>query len=336
MKTRRAAFWLLGLVWMLGCSGNITGQDAPKRRITKIVDDLYWAQSDNHCTVFLVTQEGIILSDPISREYAEWLKSEFARRFKLPVRYVLYTHHHWDHASGGGVFADTAEFVGHEAMKGKLALPDPETALPAEAAELDVDGDGRISPGEAEGELKTVFRLFDADGDGKLNGAEVVRGPLNDVCPPQTLFSDRKTISLGGKTVEMIYVGPTHSEDMTVLRFPDERAVFVVDFISIKRLPYRNLPVRDLDELLQTIRSVEEMDFDIAIPGHGLVGSKEDVAAHRRYYEELRAAVAKGIAAGMTLEELQRQITMDGYREWINYEQWLPENIAGMFAILTK
>src|SRR5256885_3685919 len=31
---------------------------------------------------------------------------------RVPVRYVIYSHSHWDHIEGGGVFADTAKFVG--------------------------------------------------------------------------------------------------------------------------------------------------------------------------------------------------------------------------------
>ena len=82
---------------------------------------LYRAQNNNHYTVFLVTPEGIIMSDPINRDFARWLKAEIATRFKVPVRYVLYTHRDWDHASGGVVFADTAEFVGHRNMLAALA-----------------------------------------------------------------------------------------------------------------------------------------------------------------------------------------------------------------------
>src|SRR6188474_657249 len=81
-------------------------QPPPTRAIVNITGQLYRAQNNNHYTVFLVTPDGIIMSDPINRDFARWLKAEFASRFKVPVRYVLYTHRDWDHASGGVVFAD--------------------------------------------------------------------------------------------------------------------------------------------------------------------------------------------------------------------------------------
>src|SRR4030095_4811083 len=102
------------LVLMLGATA--AAQQQPARRIVNITGQLYRAQNDNPYTVFLVTAEGVIMSDPINRDFSRWLKNEIATRFRVPVRYVVYTHRDWDHASGGGVWADTAQFVGHVNM----------------------------------------------------------------------------------------------------------------------------------------------------------------------------------------------------------------------------
>ena len=107
----------------------------PQRGIVNVTGQLYRAQNNNHYTVFLVTPEGIIMSDPINRDFARWLKGEIATRFKVPVRYVLYTHRDWDHASGGVVFADTAEFVGHRNMLAALAPPAGQSAAPGRRRE---------------------------------------------------------------------------------------------------------------------------------------------------------------------------------------------------------
>ena len=115
-------------------------QKPPARGIVNVTGQLYRAQNDNHYTVFLVTPQGIIMSDPINRDFARWLKAEFATRFKVPVRYLLYTHKDWDHASGGVVFADTAEFVGHANMRAGVALPPGNPPLPGDAVKMDVRG----------------------------------------------------------------------------------------------------------------------------------------------------------------------------------------------------
>jgi glyoxylase-like metal-dependent hydrolase (beta-lactamase superfamily II) len=82
--------------------------------ISHVAGDLYRAVNNSHRTVFLVTSEGIIMTDPLNTKFATWLKAEMAERFDVPVRYVIHAHHHADHAAGGAVFADTAQIVGHE------------------------------------------------------------------------------------------------------------------------------------------------------------------------------------------------------------------------------
>jgi glyoxylase-like metal-dependent hydrolase (beta-lactamase superfamily II) len=92
-------------------------QRGQARQITQISGDLYRASNGAWHGIFLVTPDGIILSDPLNTAFATWLKEQFAERFKVPVRYVIYSHSHWDHVEGGAVFADTAKFVAHETVR---------------------------------------------------------------------------------------------------------------------------------------------------------------------------------------------------------------------------
>jgi len=166
--------------------------DGPARSIANITGDLYRAQNDAHHTVFLVTEEGIIMSDPINQDFATYLKAEFEERYAQPVRYVLYSHTDWDHASGGEVFADTAEFIGHENMTAALAAPG-EMALPENVAELDANGNGEIEPAEATGNFGNLFAQYDADARTDLTGVLIKVEWLNphayfylDVEDPET------------------------------------------------------------------------------------------------------------------------------------------------------
>ena len=88
----------------------------PQREIVQIGPDLYRARNSNYFSIFLVTPDGIVLADPINTAFATWMKEQFATRFKVPVKYVIYSHSHWDHIEGGAVFADTAMFVAHEGV----------------------------------------------------------------------------------------------------------------------------------------------------------------------------------------------------------------------------
>ena len=335
---------LLGLILSLGVSSTSFAQQTPQRSITPITGDLYRGQNNNHFTVFLVTDEGIILTDPINTGFATWLKGELESRFDVPVRYVLYSHHHGDHASGGDVFADTAVFVGHENMLSHLAMPPDSTPLPLEgqyanAAPMDANGNGRIERSEASANILFNFSGFDANGDGELSGAEVLRGPLGAVRPPDITYSRTTAISLGGKQVEMTWVGEmNHSMDMSVITFPAESAMHIVDFITFQRLPYREMDFENalFDEWMSAIKHWESLadEYDYISPGHGPVGDITDVREWRRYFEALRDAVADGIAAGQSLEQMRASIEIEEYSYWEGYS-WLDENVLGMYHFLT-
>src|SRR5688572_14387300 len=80
----------------------------PNFQITRIKDNLYRSGNGAWHSIFLVTDEGILLADPLNVAHATWLKNELATRFNKPVKYVIYSHSHWDHVEGGALFQDTA------------------------------------------------------------------------------------------------------------------------------------------------------------------------------------------------------------------------------------
>src|SRR2546428_1610724 len=174
------------------------------QEIGKLTGDVYYARIDDYVSAFMVTSEGIILVEPIGTEMATWLKAELAKRFNVPVKYVIYSHSHWDHASGGSVYADTARFIGQENMLKNIAMPPANTPLPQNVRAQDTNGNGRIELAEAQGNIKTQFELYDANKDGALTGAEVTRGPIAHVRAPDLTSTDRININLGGKHVEGI------------------------------------------------------------------------------------------------------------------------------------
>ena len=181
------------------------------QEIGKLTGDIYYARMDDYVSVFMVTSEGIVLVEPIGTEFATWLKAEITRRFQAPVKYVIYSHSHWDHASGGAVYADTARFIGHENILKNISLPPANTPLPGNVRAQDKNGDGRISPDEAQGQIKTMFSLYDANHDGFLSGAEIVRGPIEYVKAPDLTYAEHLNINLGGKRVEIISRPTAHA-----------------------------------------------------------------------------------------------------------------------------
>jgi glyoxylase-like metal-dependent hydrolase (beta-lactamase superfamily II) len=325
---------------------------APRRSIEQITGSVYSATNNNHRTVFMVTPDGIVLADPINTEFSKWLKAELAGRFKVPVRYVIYSHHHWDHGSGGDVFADTARFVGHANMLSHLAMPPSSTTLSQvvgqyePVAKLDANGNGVVEKTEAPADIQrfpgtrqSEYEGFDANEDGVLSGAEAMRGPVSFVRPPDITYTDRMQIALGGKRVDISWIGEmNHSKDSSFIAFPDDSVLFMVDFISFRRLPNREMDYElgQFEQWMAAIKKAEGLaaGFKFVATGHGPVGTVKDVTAWREYFEKLRAAVAAGIAAGQTLEQMQRNIKMAEYSQWDGFD-WVPLNVLGMYHFLT-
>ena len=311
------------------------------REISNITGDLYRFRQVRHSGMFLVTADGIIVVDPTFPHVASWLKEELDERFGLPVKYVIYSHTHLDHAGGGEVFADTAIFVAHEHTRKNLQRPADDAPLLPREQLWDVNADGLIQESEAGGYIgvdrgEGAFAQFDTDASGALTRAEIwaarFGGPT--VRAPDIYYSEKASISLGGKTVELHYTGRNHSDDMTVVLFPEERTIYTADFLTPNRPARTVLDGGFLPEWVESLQQVEKLDFDIIVPAHESPGTKEQVLEQTRYLEELYVAVSEGIAAGKTQDELVDSILMEDYSHLIEYEFSREGNVIGAYEIL--
>jgi glyoxylase-like metal-dependent hydrolase (beta-lactamase superfamily II) len=104
---------------------------AAVREITKIKDEVYRFRNNGHYSVFAVTSAGIIATDPINAPAATWLKDELKKRWPdKPIKFVVYSHDHADHISGGEVWTDTAMVVAHENAREPIVGEKRPTPLP--------------------------------------------------------------------------------------------------------------------------------------------------------------------------------------------------------------
>jgi glyoxylase-like metal-dependent hydrolase (beta-lactamase superfamily II) len=93
----------------------------PPFATTKVSDNVYLFRYGGHQSIFVVTPEGVIATDPIAylrpqaaRTYIEEIRKVTA----APIKYVVYSHHHYDHIAGGKPFKDLgATFIAHKNAK---------------------------------------------------------------------------------------------------------------------------------------------------------------------------------------------------------------------------
>lgn len=112
----------------------------PPYATTKVegTDNVYIFRNGNHQAMFIVTSEGVIATDPIAYgrpNGGQLYLDEIRKVTDKPVKYVIYSHHHFDHIAGGQAFKDAgATFIAHRRAKERLEmLKDPHTVLPDEA-----------------------------------------------------------------------------------------------------------------------------------------------------------------------------------------------------------
>jgi glyoxylase-like metal-dependent hydrolase (beta-lactamase superfamily II) len=222
--------------------------------------------------------------------------------------------------------------VGHRNMLTALAPPAGNPPLPADALKLDANRNGVVERSEAGGAYAERFALFDYNGDNLLSGAEIARGSISDVHPPTTTYTERHSVTLGGKRVEMIQLGTAHTDDGSVLHFVDDRAVFSADVMQIKRLPGGLAP--SVGAWIDALTTITALDFEHALTGHALSGTKKDAIESLRYLEDISKGVAAGVGAGQSLSQIQKTLTLDAYKSFERWDTTREAHIAAVYATL--
>jgi glyoxylase-like metal-dependent hydrolase (beta-lactamase superfamily II) len=250
---------------------------APQITTTKVegTDNVYIFRNQNSQAMFIVTNDGVIATDPVGygrpQGGAQYL-AEIRKVTNQPIRYVIYSHHHFDHIAGGRAFKDAgARFVAHQRARERLdVLKDPNTVLPDE----------------------TVDR--------------------------------RRTLTLGGTTLELTHVGPNHSDSTLVMRLPRERIVFVVDLLPVGQVPGRGMIDFYPLEAEASIKQILAMDWERLIPGHpgagDRLGTKKDVQDQLTFLQDASSAVRAEAQQGRCWEPVESTLKLPKYGNWPNYE----------------
>jgi glyoxylase-like metal-dependent hydrolase (beta-lactamase superfamily II) len=154
------ALALVGLAQAPTTAAQPAAQPAPPTfETTKVegTDHVYVFRYQTRQAMFVVTTDGVIATDPIGYGQPQAVTTyleEIRKVTPQPVKYLIYSHHHYDHIAGGQPFKDAgATVIAHTRAKERLAaLQDPATVLPDET----VDTSRTIRLGDTTLELRYV------------------------------------------------------------------------------------------------------------------------------------------------------------------------------------
>ncbi len=99
----------------------------------RIAEGVYSFRYRDHRTMFVVTSDGVIMTDPLNPRAAPLLMKAIRKVTDQPIEYMIYSHEHGDHASGGQIFKDAgARVIAQEKCvpalnKNPRAVPPDET-----------------------------------------------------------------------------------------------------------------------------------------------------------------------------------------------------------------
>lgn len=243
----------------------------------------------------VIGRNGVLVIDTlISAKEGERFLADIRKVTTKPIRYVVNTHTHLDHAFGNCVFArQGATIIAH-------------------------DSDRILLEKIGEMTLKNI-------GNFGLKPEDMVG---TEISYPTLTFSNRMTIDLGGEKVELIHTAPSHTEGSVVVYLPAKRLLFSGDILFTDFHPY--LADGDISGWIKALDALLAMDVERIIPGHGPLSTKKDLREMKEYLllfdNKARELAAKSQDADVVAAELKKVLPKRTMAEWM-----IPANLQSRY-----
>ncbi len=285
---------IVGLA-MLGCIVGSFGQ-AGETSALRPISPHVWAYAGRtgmapansygaNSGVIVGTAGALVVDTQISAKTGRQLLEDVRAVTNQPIRWVVNTHYHLDHAFGNSVFAAAgAQIIGG----------------PGAPQLLTQKGPAILAHPEGHG-------LTAADLEGTV------------ITPPTEVVADVRQLDLGGVTVEIRALAPGHSPDNLIIWVPGDRVLFSGDLVFKGCHPF--VGEGDVPGWLADLDKLAALDAKTIIPGHGAPAGPSDLADMRAYLTTFDQN-ARRLAAGKTAadvrtvaEELRKLLPEQGRQE---------------------
>lgn len=244
------------------------------------------------------------------------------------IEKVVNTHANPDHFFGNGLVAD-AEIIATNKTAHEMAGFNPKMLAGLR--------DNYHAMGET-GEFlyETMGRKFDFSG-------------VDELTLPNRTFDDRLSLQVGDKRIDLIDLGPAHTDSDTIAWLPDERVVFTGDLLFNEGHPI--MWAGPVENWIAACRFIEELGAEVVVPGHGPITDLTAVRNMAAYFEYVRDEARLRWDAGLGFEEASRDINMTEFRGWTDperivanvfslYKQWgaqfTPEQQRDLFGAMGR
>ena len=231
-----------------------------------------------------------LFDEDLTLEMLDSMKSAEPKGMKN-IRALINSHSNGDHCNGNNC-VDTEEVISSEATLEEMSHESPEmmAALLKQAPEMGTLG-------------KYFLECF-----GSFNFEGVTKRL------PNTTFTGETQRQVGDKIVELIEVGPAHTNGDILVHVPSDKVVFTGDILFIEGHPI--LWAGPVKNWINACDRIISMEVDFVVPGHGPVTDNRGVKAVRDYLAYIDTESRKRFESGMSALETAKEIDLDLFSTW--------------------
>jgi glyoxylase-like metal-dependent hydrolase (beta-lactamase superfamily II) len=289
-------------------------------------------------SLVVIGDDGLLVVD--SGQFPSLARAEIAEIKKLsplPVRYIVNTHWHLDHWVGNGEFRKAWPGVAIVSTQNTLAL--------AQAGASEFTSAYAVAMLDS---LNKAIALGGKRGDGSSRPAQEIayldmakaqltkyRTELETVnlAFPDVVFASELDLYLGKRLVQVRFLGRANTGGDAVVYVPDAKVLATGDML-VSPSPYGGGSF--YGEWPATLRRLAAFDTIAIVPGHGEVQhDKAYLVRMIKLLDGVNARVAASIAAGESLEQAQKKITLDDevveFCGGLAFEDWCERSFRRSF-----
>jgi glyoxylase-like metal-dependent hydrolase (beta-lactamase superfamily II) len=269
--------------------------------MTRVAPDLYvHVDHGSSNSVVWVTAEGVLVVDTKQHpRQAQALVQEIRALTDKPIRWAFVTQAHGDHYLGNQVFKEAGATI---------------------VAQREIPG---LMERYIDKELARRQRFFTTNN----YDPKEIRLTLPDVT-----FERRMTIRLGGQVAHLIYLGPSQDPGNAFVHFPHARALATGGAYGTRSWA-NPMFTPSVDGWIAVLRQIKAMDVDVYLPGHGEIGTKQNVEELIGYLGDLQTAVRDAVARGASRDAV-KALVFPQYRDWRN-SRLAPNHLEALYHLAT-
>jgi len=150
---------------------------------------------------------------------------------------------------------------------------------------------------------------------------------------PDISYADEAVLKgVDGKSIEMKWVGGTHTPWDTILHFPHARVLHIADLFAWGLIPCKPTPQK-IERLREIYDLILTYDVEKILCGHGPILTPAHIARMREYFEQMLELVPPLMAQGKSVEEIAAQISPpEDMRHWWRFVDWKHEHNIKLIA----